>query len=383
MLIVSALTNYAFAQKSYEGHGYASIDAQRGNGDVETVLFGRFEEACKTLRYEVELAHGVKVRVDQSTIRKTIREDLADALGEPFYQDRRDEYTLTPHTYDTRSREWIDYCSTHKDSYFTVDLSGNITPYHNGNIMTAFASENKPYRTVVTVTHIPTKRSADIFNDCYNVTFLVAEHYGPAPSPAPVPQKDTVYVPVQPPPAPVVQTKPCHISDFAAFPVKLITRNAVRKNGLYTIELTWKSDSRMRLTVTDSTADRVEGVIPGYYDRLDVHPTVPVNPRAKKWDEVYVLTGCNARLSTVVTIDTRTWFGRNKAVWIPVAVAIVAGVADYCIHSKHESNLDNSWVHDSNGSPWPAGSGGNTPNGPTFGAARRTFGLGYAIHFGH
>lgn len=155
--------------------------------------------------------------------------------------------------------------------------------------------------------------------------------------------------------------KTCTITNFTADPARIYT-----KKGQLNSTLRWtntgdyvnliypdgskeKFDSNSSTTIT-FPVEAPPGYSKIYYVKYGIAPSCPGSGKF-----------------TVITVDTRRWFGRNKAVWIPTAVAIIATIAVEIIkHNNHSNSYGNSWVHDSNTSPWPAGSGGNTPNGGTF-----------------
>ncbi|HTH93112.1 MAG TPA: hypothetical protein VL576_01345 [Candidatus Paceibacterota bacterium] len=376
--------NRQVRQVRFEGHGYATIKAQRENDpevvktNCEKFLFGTPEESATIIRSRID-----GKPIDYAAVSQQAVEGIADQMHEPFYQDRKGEYDVHYDVYYTNTKAWTDFCENHEDAYFVLGGHGEIIQ-RRGDPETSWASQNKDFRVVATITHITTGAKAMIFADCLNAIFTIHETVirkaaRPLPS-APIPYS-------APPAITSIRPQPCTASDFHAIPVRLITRSILNNNGIYTVTLKWKSRSQHEFTITDSTDNRIEGVVPGFYDKLDVHPDVETRRTAKVWDVRYVLTGCdNLRLSTIVTVDTRTWFGRNKAVWIPALIGIVGGGVACYLKKQHDHSYNNKWVHDSNTSPWTPGSGGDTPNGPTLtipGRRAPMIGTSFSFHLGH
>lgn len=174
---------------------------------------------------------------------------------------------------------------------------------------------------------------------------------------------------VAPAPAPVLPPAPpaalhCSIIKFSASPARVITRNKE------SIKAVWNSDCNCMLQLTDITygndAIIQKGLSPNGDYQFDPDLTPP-NKDDKVWTAKYKLITCYGDVRTTsVIIDTRTWFGRNKAVWIPAAIVTAVGGAYLLLHKKDHSH-DNSWVHDSNKSPWPSTGDGST--GTTFNSA--------------
>ncbi len=74
----------------------------------------------------------------------------------------------------------------------------------------------------------------------------------------------------------------------------------------------------------------------------------------------------NRRNSISNTQSKKGWFSRNACWVVPVAAVLVGGTIYMFTKKAKDNSYNNGWIHDSNTSPWPAGSGGGGTTGQTF-----------------
>ncbi len=172
--------------QNYEGHGLATISAQRET-DREQIKANSYKAVFGTVA-EAKTVYRSFGNYSQEELMDLTGRDIAYQLDEPFHADRPDDYEVGYEYYTIPSNAWTTFCNENEDGY-VVDRPGKLK-FEFANPANAWASKNKSERLVMVIKKKGTNRRARLFADCINgIHPIVEQHvnvpavsdgYGPA-----------------------------------------------------------------------------------------------------------------------------------------------------------------------------------------------------------